>query len=84
MVKEMFPVLYGLTTWLPLLAWSCVIIYGDNTGIVEGLKRSSIIGPTMNLLRIIAMILATYDIFIESNLILSKKNFLADILLRSQ
>ena len=68
----MFAVLHALSTWLPLLARSRLIIYGDNTGVVQGLKHSSIVGPAMDPLRKIAMILATYDIVIESNWIPSK------------
>ena len=83
-VKEMFAVLHALSTWLPLLARSRLIIYGDNTGVVQGLKHSSIVGPAMDPLRKIAMILATHDIVIESNWIPSKENFLADILSRGQ
>lgn len=63
-VKEMFAVLHVLNTWLPLLAQSHLIIYGDNTGVLQGLKRSSIIGPAMDPRRKIVMILSTHDIFI--------------------
>lgn len=65
-VKEMFAVLHALKTWLPFLAGCRLIIYGDNTGVVQGLKHSSIIGPAMDPLREIVMIFATHDIVIES------------------
>lgn len=80
----MFAVLHALKTWLPFLAGCRLIIYGDNTGVVQGLKHSSIIGPAMDSLREIVMIFATHDIVIESNWIPSKENFLADILSRGQ
>lgn len=83
-VKEMSAVLYALNTWLLLFADSHLITYGDNTGVVQGLKHSSNIGPAMDPLREIVMILSTHNIVIESNWILSKENFLADILSRGQ
>ena len=82
-IKKMFVVLHAFSTWLSLLAWSHFIIYRDNIGIVQGLKQSSIVGPVMNSFRKIAMIFAIHDIVIEFNWILSKENFLADILSRS-
>ena len=63
----MFAVFHVLNTWLSLLVWSRFIIYRDNTGVVQGLKHYSIVGPAMNTLKKIAMILATHDIVIESN-----------------
>ena len=66
----MFAIFHVLSTWLSLLARSCLIIYGDNTGVVQGLKYFSIVGPAMDPYRKIAIILATHDIVIESNWIL--------------
>lgn len=59
-------VFYALNIWLPLFAGSH-IIYGNNTGVIPGLKHFSIIRPAMELLRKIAMILATHNVVIKSN-----------------
>lgn len=74
-VKEMFAVLHALDTWLPHFAGCRLVIYGDNTGVVQGLKHSSIEGPAMSPLGDIVMIFAIHDIVIESNWIPSKDFF---------
>lgn len=83
-VKEMLAVLHALHTWLPHFAGCQLVVYGDNTGVVQGLKHSSIEGPAMDPLRDIVIIFAIHDIVIESNWIPSKNFFLADILSRGQ
>lgn len=63
----MLAVLHALHTWLPHFAGCRLVIYGDNTGVVQGLKHSSIEGPAIDPLRDIVMIFAIHDIVIESN-----------------
>lgn len=47
----MLAVLHALHTWLPHFAGCRLMVYGDNTGVVQGLKHSSIEGPAMDPLR---------------------------------
>lgn len=66
-VKKMFAILHAFKTWLPLLAGCRLISYGDNTGVVQGLKHSRIVRPALDPLREIVMIFATHDIVIKLN-----------------
>lgn len=64
--KEMSVILLGLKKWHTQLAGSKLLIFVDNFGVVQGLTHLSIRGAAMSPLRKIAMMLALYDIVIES------------------
>ena len=64
--KEMSAVLLALNKWHTKLAGSKLLIFGDNFGMAQGLTHLSIRGASMSSLRKIAMMLALYDIVIES------------------
>ena len=83
-VKEMTAVLHALQKWRHEFRGVRLIIHGDNTGVVNGLKNTSIRGPAIDALREIALILALEDIIIESHWLSSEDNLLADILSRGQ
>ncbi len=65
-LKEMSAVLLALKKWYRQLARSKLLIFGDNFGVVQGLTHFSIRGAAMSPLRKIAMMLALYNIVIES------------------
>lgn len=75
--------MHALQTWRKKFKGKRLIIYRDNTGVVNGLENTFIRGPAIDVLREVTMILALEDIIIESHWLLSKKNPLADILLHS-
>lgn len=77
-------VLHALQKWTREFEGTQLIIHGDNTGVVNGLKNLSIKGPALDPLRDAIMILALRDIVVESHWLLSEKNSLADILSRGQ
>lgn len=78
--KEMTAVLITIKKWLPEIAGSGLVIYGNNFLIVQGLKHTSMKGRSMIPLRKIATIVALHNIHLETIWIPSKENFLADIL----
>ncbi|MCJ1470059.1 hypothetical protein MMC07_008704, partial [Pseudocyphellaria aurata] len=75
-------VLHALQLWTQALKGAHLKIYGDNTGVVNGLQNHSIRGPALQPLREIAMILALHDITIELLWLALEENRLADILSR--
>ena len=75
----MSAVLLALNTWHTQSAGSKLPTFGDNFGVAQGLTYLSIRGAAMSPLRKIAMMLSLYDIVIESQWILTKDNWLADI-----
>ncbi len=82
--KEMSAVLLALNKWNTQLAGSKLLIFGDNFGVVQGLTHLLIRGAAMSPLKKIAMMLALYNIVIESQWTSTKDNWLADILSRGE
>lgn len=82
--KETMAVLHALQKWAQEFEGTQLIIHGDNTGVVNGLRNLSIRGPALDPLRKAVMILAVQNIVVESHWLSSEENLLADILLRSQ
>ena len=80
--KEMFAVLDGILRWRETLTNQRLHIYDDNNAVVWGLRKLSIHGKAMMLLRHIALILAQSNIEISTTWIDSKSNSLADHLSR--
>ncbi len=80
--KKMSAVLLALNKWHTQLGGSKLLIFGDNFGVVQGLTIFSIRVAVMSRPRKIAMMLALYDIVIESQWILTNDNWPADILSR--
>lgn len=62
--KEMKAVLYAIQFWLIRLRRSILILYCDNDACIHGLQKSSIRGPAMAPLRVVAMLLAKNDILL--------------------
>ena len=75
-------VYYVIQLWLDRLRGSKLTLYCDNDVCIYGLEKSSIRGPAMALLRDIAMLLASYDIYLVPIWIPTKANLLADDLSR--
>lgn len=83
-VKETMAVLHALQKWTQEFKKARLIIHGDNTGVVNGLKSLAVCGPALDLLQNVIMILALQDIIVESYWLSSEDNSLADILSRGQ
>ena len=62
--KEMKAVLHAIQFWLIRLRRSILILYCDNDACIHGLQKSSIRGPDMAPLRVVAMLLAKNDILL--------------------
>lgn len=80
--KEMKAVLHAVRLWLDKLHGARLILHCDNDACVQGLRKSSIRGPSMAPLRDIAMLAAKHDILLVPTWIPTKANSLADDLSR--
>ena len=70
--KEILAVLTAIRRQLPRLASSRLILYYNNEAVVQGLRKSSIRGQLIALLRQIVILLATYNIYLQVVQILIK------------
>ena len=77
-------VLHALQIWTQEFKSARLMIYEDNTGVLNSLQNLSIWGPALAPLQEIAIILAVQDIVIESFWLSSEENLLADKLSRGQ
>ena len=80
--KEMKAVHHAIQLWLDRLRGSKLILYYDNDACIYSLIKTSIRGPAIAPLRDIAMLLASYDIYLMPIWIPTKANLLADNLSR--
>ena len=75
-------VLHAIQIWLGQLRGSRLVLYCDNDACIHGLRKSTVRGPAMALLRDVVMLLAVHDIYLIPTWIPTKANQLADDLSR--
>lgn len=62
----MTAILIAIENWLRKIGGSCLVIYGDNFLVVQGLQHTSMKGRSMIPLEKIALIIALHNIHLET------------------
>ena len=76
--KEMFAVLHALILWHREWINGSIDVACDNTAVVGGINKRSIVGPAIRPLRAILLIAAVFDIEIKAHWIPTEENVIAD------
>ena len=76
--KEMYAVQHAFLLWHKHWEHGKVLLYGDNSAVVDGLNKKSIDGPTIHPLQTILIIAAAFDIELVATWIPSEENVIAD------
>ena len=78
----MYAVQHAFLLWHKHWEHGKVLLYGDNSAVVDGLNKKSIDGPTIHPLQTILIIAAAFDIELVATWIPSEENVIADAALR--